>query len=335
MERKRLDYGILSRCRGELMGLSMLWVMLYHAFAWGPKWSWLFTVKKYGFCGVDVFLMLSGMGLAVSLGKKRQSYGEYLKKRLVRVVPLYWLVVGTYGLALRLAGRTTLKTVAWGLSGMAYWLAKPNFFNWYIPALLGFYLLAPGMVWMIKRTKHPQFLVAVSWIAMYFAHELTRTFWGEVPGGTLARVPVFLCGCMIGVFLSEGRKLSWKAGAVWFLLPLLMPVVRKFPYYVPNGLWFMLGCVGLCLAAGWLLERLPRGGFRWILRQIGEASLEIYLLNVIFVLERSGLEKAFLFEGNYLLFYAITVPLNLLLGIGLHHALERPMQWLTGQVLKG
>lgn len=337
MEGKRRilpDYGLLSRCRGELMGLSMLWVMLYHAFAWAPKWRWLGVVKGLGYCGVDVFLLLSGMGLAVSLCKRPQRYGEYLKKRLVRVLPLFWLVVGLYGIALRLAGRVTLKSMAWTLSTLSYWLVKPGYFNWYIPALLGFYLLAPGMVWMIKRAKYPQFLVILCWIAMYFAHELTREFWGEVPGGTLARLPVFLCGCMIGVFLHEGRELTWKTTIVWFLVPFLMPLVRKFPYYVPNGLWFMLGCVALCLAAAWVLERLPEGGVRWVLRKIGEASLEIYLLNVIFVIERGTLERVFLVRENYLIFYAITILLNILLGIGLHWALERPLEWLKGKVLQ-
>lgn len=332
MKEKGLDYGLLSRCRGELMGLSMLWVMLYHAFAWAPKWRWLSAVKGLGYCGVDVFLLLSGMGLAVSLCKRPQSYGGFLKKRLTRVLPAFWLVVGVYGVILRLGGATTLKTMGWTLTTLSYWLVKPGYFNWYIPALLGFYLLTPGLVWLIKRTKYPQFLVVLSWIAMYFAHELTRSFWGEVPGGTLARLPVFFCGCMIGVFLIQGRKLTKKAAIVWFLVPFLMPAVRKLPYYVPNGLWFMLCCVPLCLVAAWVLERLPEGGGRWVLRKIGEASLEIYLLNVIFVIQRGTLERVFLLGGNYQIFYAITIPLNILLGIGLHWVLERLPK---GRSLKG
>lgn len=328
----KLDYGLLSRCRGELMGLAMLWVMMFHAFCWAPRWSWVAVVKSYGYCGVDVFLLLSGLGLAMSLGRREQSYGAYLKKRLVRVVPLYWLVVGSYGLALRLGGETSLKTVAWTLSGLSYWLNKPGIFNWYIPALLGFYLIAPGLVWLIKRAKHPQLLVILSWFAMYFGYEVTKDFWGEVPGGTLARLPIFLCGCMIGVFLTQERKLTWKAGIVWFFLPLLMPVVRKFPYYVPNGLWFMLGCVPLCLVVAWGMERLGKGGARRVLRRIGDASLEIYLLNVIFVLQRPLLERVFLVRGSYPIFYAITIALNLLLGIGLHALGKRPLEALARRV---
>lgn len=334
MDEKRWGYGLLSRCRGELMGLAMLWVMLFHAFAWRPKWQWLYYFKDIGFCGVDMFLLLSGMGLALSLSRREQSFGGYLKRRLVRVLPTYWLVVGCYGLALRLARRTTLKTVAWTMSTLYYWCNKPNYFNWYVPALLGFYLAAPAAVALLRKVKAPQAAVAASWLLSFVLYQLTAKSWGEVPGGTLARIPVFLTGCMIGVFLAGGKELTRRGTAAWCLLPLLIPVIRWVqPYYVPNGLWFALVCVPLCLGAGWLLERLPKGGLRRGLREIGGASLEIYLLNVVFVLERELLERVIPTGPNHLLFYAVTVPLNLLLGIALHYALERPLDLLRRKVL--
>lgn len=256
MEEKRWGYGLLSRCRGELMGLAMLWVMLYHAFMWLPKWQWLYDFKSIGFYGVDMFLLLSGLGLALSLCKREQRYGDYLKRRLVRVLPTYWLVVGVYGLALRLAQRTSLKTMAWTLSTLFFWLNKPNYFNWYVPALLGFYLLAPAVVALLKRVKYPQIVVGASWILSFVLYQLTVTHWGQVPDGAIARIPVFLTGCMIGVFLAQGKKLSWKGTVVWLLLPLFVPAVRWAvrPYYLPNGLWFALVCGAVCLVLAWLLE---------------------------------------------------------------------------------
>lgn len=329
MKEKRWGYGLLSRCRGELMGLAMLWVMLFHAFAWRPKWQWLYDFKGIGFCGVDMFLLLSGMGLALSLCKREQSYEDYLKRRLVRVLPTYWLVTGAYGLALRLAKRTTLKTVAWTMSTLFYWCNKPNYFNWYVPALLGFYLIAPAAVALLRRVKFPQLVVGGSWALSFVLYQLTATAWGEVPGGSIARIPIFLTGCMLGVYLAREKQLTWKGTAVWCALPLLIPVVKwAQPYYLPNGLWFMLVCVPICLALAWLLEWLPKGGFRRALREIGGASLEIYLLNVVFVLERELLERVVPIGPNYLAFYGITIPLNILLGIGLHYALKKPLAWL-------
>ncbi len=335
MEDRRWGYELLSRCRGELMGLAMLWVMLFHAFMWRPKWQWLYYFKGIGFCGVDIFLLLSGMGLALSLCKREQRYGEYLKRRLVRVLPTYWLVVGIYGLALRLAGRTTLKTVAWTMSTLYYWFSKPNYFNWYVPALLGFYLIAPAVTAWLKRSVNrisPWLLVFSVWLLVFILFRDLAS-WGEVREGTLTRLPIFLTGCILGFYLSQGKKLTPQGTAVWFLLPLLIPVIRRAQSrYLPNGLWFMLVCVPLCLGLTWLLERLPEGGFRRGLREIGGASLEISLLNVVFVLERPLLEQIVPIGPNYLVFYALTVSLNILLGIALHYALARPLDWLRGKL---
>lgn len=338
MEERRLGYALLSRCRGELMGLAMLWVMQFHSFAWRPKWQWLYYVKGLGFCGVDIFLFLSGMGLALSLCRKKQSYGGYLKRRLVRVLPTYWLVVGIYGVALRLAGRTTLKTVAWTISTLFYWFGKPHYFNWYVPALLGFYLLTPLTVALLRRVKYPQIVTALTWAACFAVHQLmSAPALGEIKGGFVMRLPVFVLGCVIGIWLAEERQLTRRGAALWCAVAALGLAMALTPqlYYVPTGFWFSLICAPLCLAVAWLLERLPKGGLRRGLREIGGASLEIYLVNVIFVLERGALEKIIPPAPDYLAFYAVTVPLNLLLGIALHYALSKPLSWLRSKVVSG
>ena len=60
-------YQNLSRFRGELMGLAMLWVMLFHAYPFRFQVRILDEIKSAGFAGVDVFILLSAMGLYVSI----------------------------------------------------------------------------------------------------------------------------------------------------------------------------------------------------------------------------------------------------------------------------
>lgn len=62
-------YGLLSQYRSQLMGLAMLWVMLFHAYELRFGVLLLDGFRAVGFAGVDIFLLLSGMGLYVSLSR--------------------------------------------------------------------------------------------------------------------------------------------------------------------------------------------------------------------------------------------------------------------------
>lgn len=334
-ERRGLGYDVLSRCRGELMGLAMLWVLLFHAFYMEPQAKWLKDLKDQGYLGVDVFILLSAMGLAMSLSRRKQSYGAYLKRRLVRVLPLYWLVVGAYGLILRLAGLTSLRTVAWSLSTLFYWLNKPSIFNWYIPGLLAFYLLAPPATALLKRCgrwKGP--LVVALGFACYPLFHFLQMRGVTHLNDVLLRIPIFLLGLLVGLFIVQGRRMTWWELCFWAALPSLVPVFRGMIhyYYLPGNLAFALECVTLCLVIGWLLALLPQGGPRWLLRLLGECSLEIYLLNVVLVLEYPRLSAFIPLGVNHRVYYAVTVAANILLGITLHYLLKKPMVWLTEKV---
>lgn len=329
------DYGLLSRCRGELMGLAMLSVLLYHAFFWVPQTGWVRYPKELGYLGVDVFIFLSAMSLAMSLSRKKQSYGAYLKRRFVRVMPTYWLVVGVYGLALRLAGKASLWTVAWNLSTLFYWFQKPNIFNWYIPGLLAFYLAAPPVTALLRRCGRWKGPVAVALgVSIYPLFHFLQMRGVVHLDDVILRIPIFLLGTLLGLFIAQGRQLRWPELCFWAALPFLIPCLRGMIhyYYLPTSMAFALGCVILCLLVSWLLERLPRWGLRWLLELLGTCSLEIYLLNVIFVREYGVLSTFVPLGVNHRLYYLITIPANILLGVGLHYALKEPLAWLGSKV---
>jgi len=333
MERRTvpLDYPLLTACRGELMGLALLWIMLFHAF-YLPVPNLLSSFKNLGYLGVDIFLFLSALGLALSLSRNgdKQGLGRYFRRRFVRILPTYWLVVGLYGVYLRLCGQISIKTILWTLSTLFYWVKGPNYFNWYVPALLAFYLAAPLLVFLLRRCPWREVLVAVLSLGsvwLYFAAE--RSGNGHLVD-FIFRIPVFLMGLHIGLRLREGRSLTlprllcWASGLLW--IPLLQAFARERYLYLPPCFLFALVCVLLCLAVAWPLNRLKEENLlRRLLRTLGESSLEIYLLNVIFVLEGGAFAAA---SPSPWLFYAVTIPLNLLLGVGLHRLLKAPLDWL-------
>lgn len=333
------NYSLLSLLRGELMGLAMLWVLFYHAFHLEPHWYVVKAVKAVGFCGVDIFIMLSALGLAMSLDRKRQPLGRFYLRRFVRILPTYWLVVGAYGLALRLAGRTTLKTVAWSLSTLFYWLHKPSIFNWYVPALLGFYMLTPFLFRLVKLCRHRWLLVGAVYLAMTPISTFLDLRGFVYLDDFLFRIPIFFAGLALGLAISEKKELTPKALVGLALCVLVGPVLLwaypKIGIYFSTAYVFMPICPILCLVLARALAYLPQKGLRQGLRTLGECSLEIYLLNVVFVLEYDLLSPIFNVGPGHYAYYAITVTANILLGIGLHRALKRPLDWLSGKVLKG
>lgn len=65
-------YILLSKYRSKLMEIFMLWVMLFHACGFQFKIPMLDIIKEQSFGGVDIFILLTGMELYISLLKRKE-----------------------------------------------------------------------------------------------------------------------------------------------------------------------------------------------------------------------------------------------------------------------
>ena len=78
-------YYYLSAYRSELMGFAILWVVWFHSSMYVNFFPVSFLnsgfsfIKKIGYGGVDIFLLISGMGIYNSLEKNDIS--QYIKKQ--------------------------------------------------------------------------------------------------------------------------------------------------------------------------------------------------------------------------------------------------------------
>jgi len=74
---------LLSKYRQALMGIAILWVMMFHL----PLRPGIPIIKEFfniGYGGVDIFLFLSGFGLYFSLSKKGIKLSHYYKKKILQ-----------------------------------------------------------------------------------------------------------------------------------------------------------------------------------------------------------------------------------------------------------
>ena len=85
---KRNDFGQINKFRTTIMGVAALWIYIFHI--WVPiiDNDNIFAnveqfTKRIGFYGVDIFFLLSGMGLINAI--KKRTVCDFYKRRISRV----------------------------------------------------------------------------------------------------------------------------------------------------------------------------------------------------------------------------------------------------------
>ena len=319
----------VSVCRSELMGVAMLWVMLFHAYQFHFHNPLLEVIKMFGYLGVDIFILLSGMGLGKSLLEKEQGpLRTFYLRRFQRILPTYWLIVGPYSLLLVLLSRIPLSTAVWNLTALHYWFHIPGSFNWYVPALLAFYLLAPFYVKFFARSKYKRLLSISTLFVSYALYRLCLFLNFQYLEDFIFRIPAFALGVLLGWFLvtkqpATKRDAAWVSAMALVGVVLMVLLATRTLYTHPCYI-FSLMIVLICVVLAALLSLckgtlLCRG-----LAAIGQRSFEIYLINVLVTREFSGL-VAHLGLSSLPVWaaYAVLYVLNLTAAFVLHALVSR------------
>lgn len=132
------------------MGVAMLSVLFYHMYCW-PGENQHLSLFRYGYIGVDIFLFLSGFGLCFSIEKN--SIRQFYLNRFRRIIPLYWLqIIIELFIAVVIGGGGNFPT-----ERLPSFLGLPvieeglPLSNWYVSAIILFYLLFPLLVRVVRR----------------------------------------------------------------------------------------------------------------------------------------------------------------------------------------
>jgi len=228
-----------------LRGLAALWVAVWHVwgFAGRPVYRfdlWGTTVDltplvRTGWAGVDVFFVLSGfvLGLAYCqawLGNRPPiRTREYFRRRLLRVLPAYWVQIVVLLLILLLTGVTLPATgdvltqllMVHNLFGDPSTQLNPVY--WTLPVEFDFYLLLPLLAFLfVPRRWLWLLLLSVLLVVLYryglfryAVHELPvsqKVWWlNQLPG----RLDQFVSG-MAGAWLySLAREKGFRQSLIY------------------------------------------------------------------------------------------------------------------------
>ena len=271
---RNMIYKDISTYRSEIMGWSILWIMMLHFTFHQIKP--LGFVAQYGFAGVDMFLFVSGFGIYYSLKKDSSLYSFY-KKRLFRIFPTYYLLGIIASIVLF---HDNILTYLYRYSTIGFWIDN-IYWEWYIPSLLLLYLLAPFLKKIIDR-KMLYTISLISIICLVCAYFLiNEDIINREHFFTLYRIPAFIFG-MVCAYCFE-CNIATKL--FYFFLIGGMPI---FAFLYPNhhniynykyfSLLFLLPLFIIAIVLICKYLRFTNS----ITSKIGKSSLEIYLIQSIF-----------------------------------------------------
>lgn len=330
---------LCRKYRTALMGLAALSIFFFH------EHQPLFTgvrvlggcealIKTVGCDGVEIFFLLSGIGLNFSYAKNPDIAAFY--KRRLRRLALPFVLVGLLRLC---TDRWSLLRFLTSITGLRFYLRDIYSLLWFVPAIMTLYLLFPLCYTLMGRCKSP---------ARFTLYAITLWLLGAIVGnnfirsdlyGFINRIPVFLIGIAVGRTLSDGGDIELSApdylaaalsGAVGVYLHYLTTVRGVIlPLYCEYALSGTLVALAVSVLVPAALEAVSARRLTAVLGFFGEMSLEFYCLQEWIgerLLPHFSALPAFL--SNLLLFAAVTAAARLLMRAV--KAVNRPARAVAG-----
>ena len=285
---------LINKYRGQIMGISALWIVVYHTWyrmfapETSPKLLYYMelAVTKLGYFGVDIFFLLSGIGLSYSIVK--HSTKQFLLRRFRRLA---------YPVLIAAAVKAIME--GWSFpeylfraSGIGLFIGK-DYFLWFISAITATYLLFPLYWRFFSRSRSKLRFTALFIIAWYLGSVLLD---GVIPSKValllMPRVQPFVLGVFFGWAQQNGglkmsrrvfniaAVLSAAAGTALGWLNTIHSV--GFFQLQPNGfipgILVAFGFTVLLAELSGLLDRAGRAtrGVNGFFGFYGRISLEIY-----------------------------------------------------------
>lgn len=207
--------GLVSKHRSAVMGLMAIIIVLYHARLSTSFTLYNATIGRFGSTAVDVFVFVSGFGLAYSL-RKHAGFGEYYARRLERVLPSWYanlLCSVLLALVLILMGQSVNipQFVLPRLVPIGVWV-NYRVAKWYIPASLGFYVIAAVLHPAMRRSRYLYLTTAAMlFLTAWYVPVLSRMSNVSL---VIDRVPGLVVGLAVGEAAQrdEPRYKSAKLG---------------------------------------------------------------------------------------------------------------------------
>ncbi len=305
------DIKIISRHRGAIMGMAIIMILLCHStLIFEDTYSVAYiSVRRFFQIGVDIFLLVSGLGCCFSLNKDNRPFDFYFKRGVKIFIP-YCLVLAVWALV------QPLIHIETGIVGFVYKYSLVTFFlrgelsSWYVAAILVLYMAAPLNYMVLKKSKK---LFCIMTGALLLTAVVSALVIGNLSDGKtvriakiivnifVVRVPVFCVGMLLGdeIYNGKERRISYKLIAVVFALFAVLFILNDmiypgnkwvFGHWFINRFLYQFGAVCIVLLLGGLFEKIAKCRIYNFFIGAGAITFELYLIH----------EKVLIFTDEYI-----------------------------------
>jgi exopolysaccharide production protein ExoZ len=336
--------------------MAALMVVYFHSILQLRNFGVTVTILPVaGETGVDIFFVLSGFLMWTTTVGKKVSAASFILKRLLRIVPLYWMLTIIAGVAAVIAPhllRNTVYETSHFISSLAFFpQLNPAYINSADETLRITPLLVPG--WTLN---YEMFFYLIFAIALFFTQSL-RLFiiaflmaavalFSLISDSTIPALVfysnIIISEFLMGIGVAIIVKRLWLVKVRWALLTIFIATAMIFlgnykglelNRAIIAGIPAAFIIYSLCC-----IEILTKPKKLTYMHLIGDASYSIYLTHVFTLVICRIIFQHFYKTHNFkieLIFVALCLISSLITGVTVYFLYEKPVaDWLGKSKLK-
>ena len=328
-----------------LRGFAAMFVLASHALLY-PLAGEHLEFSRLGWLGVILFFVISGFIMVVVTGERRFSATDFLRRRFIRVVPMYWLAT-LLAAGLAFVDPQAFKTTVYDGTQLLLSLAFVPFYNpashglhplyklgWTLNYEMFFYLIF-GLFLLVRPTVRLWGTVAVLAVLVALGIVLGAPHLSAFGFYTAPVVLEFAAGMLLAEFsFRTGARGAMTRPVALLLIVAGLVVMLAMPYPLPANRVIAFGIPALAIVAG-AVGAEERGGLAdWRLPHLlGNASYSVYLTQLITMAAVFAAWKKLHLDQHHVLlpvFCLVDVGAALVGGLICYRLVERPLIALFG-----
>lgn len=285
------NWNLLSEYRSELMGVAAILILIFHSILFCEDLyndadiirKALHIVICFLNVGVEIFLLVSGIGLYYAYEKK-PKFKDYYTKRLLNVYVIFIIMRVFFNIIIGIvSGFTSVKDFIIDTLGLRYVFGIDNT-DWYVPVIMILYLVFPLIYKFIKKIENSKlYTLEVSLIVLVYSAVMiaikNTSFYQTYEIGFI-RIPIFFIGCCLGKAVKEKKSFS----PFFYACVLIGAVIKFIPqvrgdvqYSRLSSIFFSFFLIFVFIV---IFKFLPSKVME-LLRYIGGMSFELYIIHGI------------------------------------------------------